>query len=77
MVGIKKFLFKIFNDYLVFEKAILTCRSLTNRRRKLSKTDLLRIANRYVMLGYTLDFLDDDEWCSPTFKSPHSNESQK
>ena len=56
-----QFLLKIFNDYLTFEKTLLEFRCITNRRRKLSRTDLQKIANRYVMMGYTLDFLDDPE----------------
>jgi len=56
-----KFLLKIFNDYLTFQKTLLEFRAITNRRRKLSKTDLQKIANRYVMMGYSLDFLDEPE----------------
>lgn len=54
-----KFLLKVFNDYLVFEKTLLEFKSITNGHRKLSKTDLQKIANRYVMMGYSLDFLDE------------------
>lgn len=53
------FLLKIFNNYLEFEKSLLEFRAITNRQRKLSKTDLQKIANRYVMMGYSLDFLDE------------------
>lgn len=53
-----KFLLRVFNNYLEFEKATLEFRALTNRRRKLSKTDLQKIANKYVMMGYSLDFLE-------------------
>jgi len=56
-----KWLLKIINDYLLYEKAWLEFVTLTNRRRKLSKTDLMKIANAYAKLGYTLDFLDEPE----------------
>lgn len=56
-----KFLLKIFNDYAVFQKTLVEFRVLTKRTRKLSRTDLQKIANRYVMLGYNLDFLDESD----------------
>ena len=52
-------LVKTFQQYVEYQKSIVDLACLLPKSRKLSKTDLQRIAVEYVKMGGDLSFLDN------------------